>query len=143
MIVAHELGHAKHDDVLTGTVLGALGAATGMGVLGLVLGRRRLLDQAGVDGLGDPRVVPLLLALAVVGSLLSSPVQNTISRAIEARADRAALEATGDPETFIAMQKQLALRSLSDPTPPRWSQFWFGSHPTTLQRIGLAEAVRP
>ena len=143
MIVAHELGHAKHDDVLTGTVLGALGAATGMGVLGLVLGRRRLLEQAGVDGLGDPRVVPLLLALAVVGSLLSSPVQNTISRAIEARADRTALEATADPDTFIAMQKQLALRSLTDPTPPRWSQFWFGSHPTTLQRIGLAEAIGP
>lgn len=141
MIVAHELGHAKHDDVLVGTVLGALGSAFGVGVLGLVLGRRRLLRAAAVDGLGDPRVVPLLLALAVVGSLLASPVQNTISRAIEARADRAALEATGDGATFIEMQRQLALRSLADPTPPTWSQFWFGSHPTTLQRIGLAEAL--
>ncbi|RNM14118.1 M48 family metallopeptidase [Nocardioides pocheonensis] len=142
MIVAHELGHAKHDDVLVGTVLGALGSAFGVGLLGLVLTRRRLLERAEVDGLGDPGVVPLLLALAVVGSLLASPVQNTISRAIEARADRSALQATRDPDTFIAMQKQLALRSLSDPTPPAWSQFWFGSHPTTLQRIGMAEAVR-
>ncbi len=79
-----------------------------------------------------------MLALVAVGALLASPVQNTISRAIEARADRSALEATRDPDTFIAMQRQLALRSLSDPTPPAWSQFWFGSHPTTLQRIGLA-----
>jgi STE24 endopeptidase len=141
VVVAHELGHAKHDDVLLGTVLGALGSAAGIGLLGLVLSRRWLLHRAGADGLGDPRVVPLVLALAVVGSLLTSPVQNTISRAIEARADRAALQATQDPETFIAMQRQLALRSLADPTPPAWSQFWFGSHPTVLQRIGLAEAM--
>lgn len=141
-IVAHELGHARHDDVLVGTVLGALGAAFGVGLLGMVISRRGVLRQAGVRGLGDPGAVPLLLALTVVGSLLASPVQNTISRAIEARADRASLAATGDPETFIQVQKQLALRSLSDPTPPAWSQFWFGSHPTTLQRIGMAEAAR-
>jgi STE24 endopeptidase len=141
-VIAHELGHARHDDVLTGTVLGALGSAAGVGLLGLVLTRRRVLSRTGVDGLGDPRVVPLLMALVVVGSLLASPVQNTISRAIEARADRAALEATRDTETFVAMQKQLALRSLADPTPPAWSQFWFGSHPTTLQRIGMAEALQ-
>lgn len=141
MIVAHELGHAKHQDVLLGTVLGALGSALGVGLLGLVLTRRRVLETTAVDGLHDPRVVPLLLGLALIGSLLASPVQNTISRAIEARADRAALRATGDPSTFVEMQKELALRSLADPTPPAWSQFWFGSHPTTLQRIGLAEAM--
>jgi len=140
-VVAHELGHAKHDDVLTGTVLGALGAAFGLGLLGPLMARPVVLRRSGVTSLGDPRVVGLLLALSVVGSLLASPVQNTISRAIEARADRASLEATHDPETFIAMQKQLALRSLADPTPPRWSQFWFGSHPTTLQRIGMAEQL--
>ena len=141
MIVAHELGHAKHDDVLIGTILGALGSALGVGLLGIVVTRRSVLRHTRVDGLGDPRGVPLLLALAVVGSLLASPAQNTISRAIEARADRTALEATGDQETFVAMQKQLALRSLADPTPPAWSQFWFGSHPTTLQRIGMAEEL--
>jgi STE24 endopeptidase len=140
-IVAHELGHTKHNDVLTGTVLGALGGAFGVGLLGIVLTRRTLLRRTGVAGLGDPRAVPLLLALSMVGTLLASPIQNTISRAVEARADRTSLEATRDPSTFIAMQKQLALRSLSDPTPPAWSQFWFGSHPTTLQRIGMAERV--
>jgi STE24 endopeptidase len=138
VIVAHELGHARHGDVLIGTVLGALGSAFGVGLLGMLLGSRRLLGRAGADGLADPRVVPLVLALVVVGSLLASPAQNTISRAIEARADRSALGATRDPDTFIAMQRQLALRSLADPTPPAWSQFWFGSHPTTLQRIGMA-----
>ncbi|MGO4257963.1 M48 family metallopeptidase [Marmoricola sp. RAF53] len=139
VVVAHELGHARHQDVLAGTLLGAAGSAFGIGLLGLVFSRRRVLDLVG--GPGDVRAVPLLLALVAVGALLASPVQNTISRAVEARADRASLEATGATDTFIAMQRQLALRSLADPTPPRWSQFWFGSHPTVLQRIGLAQAM--
>lgn len=139
VVVAHELGHAKNRDVLTGTVLGALGSAFGVGVLGLVLTSRRVRRRAGLDEPGEAGVVPLLLVLMTVGSLLASPVQNTISRAIEARADRASLAATHDPAAFIAMQRQLALRALADPTPPAWRQFWFGSHPTTLQRIGMAK----
>jgi STE24 endopeptidase len=139
-VVAHELGHARNHDVLLGTVLGAAGVVLGSGLLGLVLGRRRLLDLAGVAHPGQPEAVALVLALAAVGSLLASPVQNVVSRAVEARADRASLAATGDYAGFEKMQEQLAIRSLSD-DPPRWSQFWFGSHPTTVQRIGLARAL--
>ncbi len=137
-IVAHELGHTKHRDVFTGTGLAALGSVLGVGLLGLVLSNRRLLRRTGVGAAGDPRVVPLLLALTAIASIAVSPVQNTISRAVEARADRTALAATGDSAAFISMQRQLSLRSLNDPTPPRVSQFWFGSHPTVLQRIAMA-----
>ncbi|MFL6022565.1 MAG: M48 family metallopeptidase, partial [Marmoricola sp.] len=117
-IVAHELGHAKHQDVLVGTVLGAVGGALGIGLLGLLLADGRLLRRAGTPTAGDPRVLPLLFALIAVGSFVASPIENTMSRAVEARADRTALTVTHDPTTFIAMQKQLSLRSLSDPTPP-------------------------
>ena len=141
VVVAHELGHARHHDVLKGTVLGATGVVLGSGLLGLLLSRRRLLDRAGVTDAGQPEVVALLLAIAALGSLLASPVQNTISRAVEARADRASLEATGDYRGFERTQVQLATRSLSDDDPPWLSQFWFGSHPTTLQRIGMARAL--
>lgn len=141
VIVAHELAHTSHRDVLTGTTLAALGSAFGVGLLGMVFARRGLLGRAGVDGLADPRVVPLLLALTAVGALLASPVESTISRAVEARADRASLEATGEYDEFVAMQRTLALRRLADPTPPAWSQLWFGTHPTTLERIGLAQEL--
>jgi STE24 endopeptidase len=141
VVVAHELAHAKNHDVLLGTSLGAAGVFLGSGLLGLVLGRRRLLDRAGVEDPGQPEAVALLLALAAVGSLLVSPVENTVSRAIEARADRVSIETTRDYRGFEQMQAQLATRSLSDDDPPRWSQYWFGSHPTTLQRIGLARAL--
>lgn len=134
-VVAHELAHARHRDVLVGTTLGAVGAVVAVGVLALVVGawgRRRGLSMA------DPAVVPLVLALVAVGGLLVSPVQSTISRHIELRADVDALEVTDDPGAFIAVQEKLSSRSLSDPTPPAWLHWWFGSHPTTLERIGLA-----
>jgi STE24 endopeptidase len=81
------------------------------------------------------------MALAAVGSFVASPVVNTVSRSIEARADRDSLAATGADEAFVAMQRQLAVRSVRDPTPPAWSQLWFGSHPTVLQRAGLPESL--
>lgn len=142
VVVAHELGHAAHQDVLLGTGLGAVGVAFGVGLLGLLFGSRRLIGWSRVSGAGDPAGVALLLALMTIGTLAASPIENTISRAIEARADRASLAATGDYRDFIEMQKELAVHSLADPTPPAWSQFWFGSHPTALQRIGMAEALR-
>lgn len=141
VVVAHELGHAKNHDVALGTSLGAAGVLLASGLLGLVLRRRRVLTRSGVLGAGDPEVVPLLLALVAVATLVASPVQNTVSRAIEARADRESLAATHDEVGFERLQEELSTRSLSDPEPPVWSQLWFGSHPTTLQRIGLARGV--
>lgn len=131
-VVAHELAHAKHGDVVTGTALGAAGALIGVGLLGLVLvgDGRRDLRRTGT--------VPCLLALVALATLATAPVQNGISRKLEARADETALEQTNDPQAFVALQRRLALRSHADPTPPAWSQFWFGSHPTVLERIGIA-----
>jgi STE24 endopeptidase len=133
-VVAHELSHAKHRDVLVGTTLGAAGAALGVGLLAMVVGRRE--DD---DGVADPRSVPRVLALVAVAGLLASPVQNGISRQVETRADVDALRATGDPAAFVALQQQLVRRSAADLTPPAWSHAWFGSHPTALERIALAQ----
>lgn len=135
-IVAHELGHARHDDVLVGSVLAALGTTAGIGLLGLLLPVVRRRGGA----LRDPVAVPAVLALVALGTLLSSPVNNGLSRQIETRADVDSLQTTRDPQAFVTMQEQLALHSLSD-QPPAWSQLWFGSHPTTLERIAIAEQV--
>jgi len=138
-IAAHELGHVAADDVLTGTLLGALGGAGGVALLGWVMTSPRLLRRAGAVGPEDPAVVPLLLLLVAVGTLVSTPVQNLVSRHVEARTDVAALDLTRDPEAFIAMQRGLAESNLSDPEPPAAWRWFFGSHPTTAERIAMAE----
>jgi STE24 endopeptidase len=141
-IVAHELGHVVHGDVLTGTLTGALGAAAATALLGWLLSWTPLLRRAGADGPGDPRVVPLVLFLLAAGGLLSTPVQNVVSRQIEARADMHALDLTGDPDAFVSMQRRLATTNLSDPDPPTAWQWFFGSHPTAAQRVAAAEDWR-
>jgi STE24 endopeptidase len=132
-VVAHELAHARHDDVLTGSLLGAAGALGGVGLLALLVGGR--------GGVADPRRVPRVLALLVLATVLVSPVENGISRQLETRADVDALRATRDPDGFVALQQDLARRSLADLTSPAWSQWWFGSHPTTMVRIAIARQL--
>jgi STE24 endopeptidase len=138
-ITAHELGHVAGDDVLSGTLLGALGAAGGVALLGWALTSPRLLRRAGAEGPADPRVVPLALLLVAAGTLVATPVQNLVSRQVEARADVHALDLTRDPDSFIAMQRGLAASNLSDPSPPAAWRWYFGSHPTVAERIALAE----
>jgi STE24 endopeptidase len=138
-IVGHELGHVATDDVLTGTLIGALGAGAGVALLGWLLGAAPLLRRAGATGPGDGTVVGLLLFLFAVGSLVSTPVQNVVSRHIEARADRHALDLTQDPASFVAVQRELGAANLNDPDPPAVWQWTFGSHPTVPQRIAFAE----
>lgn len=142
VVIAHELGHAKNDDVVTGTALAAVGAVGGVALLALLLDSRRLRRRAGTTGAGDPAAVLTVLALVAIGGFVVSPVQNTVSRAIEARADRVSIETTGADATFVQMQRRLALTSLADPSPPWLSQLWFGSHPTVLQRAGLPASMR-
>lgn len=125
-VAAHELAHAKHNDVLLGTGLGALGAVVGVCALALLLDSRRVRDRSDTGGAADPRVVAVVIALIGIGGLLSAPLQNGVSRAIEARADRTALQATQDPAAFIELQRSLAVSSLSDPTPPVWAHWWWG-----------------
>ena len=72
-IVAHELGHVAANDVVTGTLMGALGAAAGVAALGWLLSMRRGATALGADSPGDPRIVPLVLFLIAIGTLVSTP----------------------------------------------------------------------
>jgi STE24 endopeptidase len=86
--------------------------------------------------------VPLVLFLFAVGSLVATPVENGVSRHVEARADVHALDLTRDPAAFVEMQRRLAGTNLADPDPPAAWQWFFGSHPTAAQRVALAEDWR-
>jgi len=141
VIVAHELAHAKHDDVLVGTLLGAGGAVVGVSLLALALGSPGLRRRSGTSGAGDPASVALVLAMVAVGGFVTSPLVSSVSRAVEMRADRESLVATGESGAFLQIHRRLSIESVSDPTPPRWSQFWFGSHPTVLERAGLPSSL--
>lgn len=139
LVVAHELGHVARNDVLVGSVLGALGGAAGLCLLAALLRRRSLLDRVGASGPGDPRVVPLVLAVVAVAGVLVGPAVTLVSRRVEARADLHSLQLTGDVETFVASERRLTVTNLGD-LDPGWLPRARSSHPTGPERIALARA---
>jgi STE24 endopeptidase len=140
LVVAHELGHAKRQDVLVGTLVGALLAAAGVCGLFVLLSSSRVLARVGASGPGDPRVLPLVLFLAAVVPLLLAPLTNLVTRHVEARADVHSLELTGDVPTFISTEQRLARTNLSDLDPNPLVYGFFFTHPSSPERIALARA---
>jgi STE24 endopeptidase len=139
-VVAHELGHAAERDVVTGTLVGALGTAAGVVAVHLLGSWTGLLRRAGVESVTDPHGLALLLALAALAGLLAAPAQSLLSRRIEARADDHALALTGDPASVETMERRLAEVNRADVDPPRWEYLLFASHPSVVERIAAARA---
>ncbi len=131
-VSAHELAHVSRSHVWKGVAWFALFAVPAVGLLAWVVRRR--------GGMHDPALVPLALLTAFVLFLATLPAQNAISRRYEAEADWLALEATRDAASDVGLQRRFVLTGLGDPDPPGWSRILLGSHPTALERIGMAEA---
>ncbi len=139
-VVAHELGHVAHNDLLRGLLYIALVAPLGMlftRELGSSLARRGGADPA------TPAAVPAYLFAIMLATFALSVPGNQLSRKVEAAADAFALELTGDPQALIDLQLRLARSNLSDPDPPGLYSTLFATHPPTLERIGSALAAGP
>jgi STE24 endopeptidase len=134
-VVAHELGHVRHDDILRGLAFVALIAP--LGVLFVRLLAEPLLRRAGTDP-GSPAALPAYALGLFLASLVLGMVGNQLSRKVEASADSFALELTHDPHSFIALQRKLTISNLGNPDPPALSHFLLGTHPTAVERIGAA-----
>jgi STE24 endopeptidase len=136
-VVAHELGHADDDDVLVASTIGAAGTAAAVAALALIVSSG-WMRRRGLDGARDPAVAATVLALSTVLTLTGSPVQSLVSRQVEARADRHALELTHNPQAMIDLQQNLAVHNLNDLDPSWPAYVMFATHPTAAQRIAMA-----
>ncbi|MGH3023902.1 MAG: M48 family metalloprotease [Gaiellaceae bacterium] len=134
-VSAHELAHVGERHLWKGLAWFALFAVPGVALLAWLTERR--------GGLRDPGLVPLALLFVFVYVLVAQPLANAVSRRYEAEADWLALQATGDPESAVALEQRFVTTSLSDPTPPAWVTYWLGTHPPPLERIAMAIRRRP
>jgi STE24 endopeptidase len=139
-VVAHELAHVRHRDVLVGTALGAAAAAAAVCLLAALAAGTGLVVRAGAASLADPRSLALLLALAALAGAVVTPIESLVSRRVEARADRHALDLSADPDALARLQRSLALRARSDLDPPAVVYALFATHPTAPERIGAARS---
>jgi STE24 endopeptidase len=131
-VLAHEIAHLAHEDTLKRVGWLALFLVPALALTALLTRRR--------GGLAQPEAIPIAILVLVVLQLAATPLLNLSSRRQEAAADWAALEATKDPAAARGLIRQLATKSLSDPDPPFWVSALYGSHPTMIDRIAMADA---
>ena len=141
-IVAHELGHVRNRDVPRGLLWIAIVAPAATFLI------QRLSERTapGDARLGEGRaqatalaVPAVALSLALVSFVVGS-ASNSLSRSVERRADAYALDLTGNPAAFVAVERKLTVDNIGDPDPPALLHVLFGTHPTTMDRIGAALA---
>ena len=90
-VLAHELSHVKHRDILTSTITASVaGAISTLAQFGMFFGGRD-------DDNRNPLVAILVLILAPVAAIL---IQLPISRGREYEADRGGAEVSGDPRAL-------------------------------------------
>ena len=138
-VLAHELGHHVHGDMLRGLVV--------QGVIGIVTfwvadhTLRAGVGRLGFAGVADPAGLPwLMLVLAMLG-LAVTPVVNAFSRYIERQADDFALALTRNPDGFIGAMERLAMLNLAERRPNRLKEALLFSHPALDRRIARARAT--
>ena len=150
-VIAHELGHVLHRDILISSVAAVLGAAiTQMAYIAMFFGGGRSHDDD-----GPPPIVGLLML--ILGPIAASLIQMAISRAREFDADAAAAKYTGSPQGLISGLQKLegwSQRIPMEATPATAHMFiikpfsgqsfarLFSTHPPTEERIARLQAIR-
>lgn len=139
-VLAHEISHIKHRDMLTGTIAAsAAGAITMLASIGrwaMILGGRSNDDEGG--GIGGL----LMLILAPVAALL---IQMMISRSMEYQADTEAAKITGRPQDLIdALENIHGMHKKALPThATEATQHLLISNPFTLEGVMSLFSTHP
>ncbi len=145
-VMAHELTHVKHRDILISTI-----SATMAGAIGMLANFAMLFG--GRDSEGRPANPIAGLLVALLAPLAASLIQMAISRAREFEADRGGAEISGDPEALAtALQKihryaqgipmeaaerhpETAQMMIMNPLSAGGLRGLFSTHPSTEERV--------
>ncbi|MEK7847648.1 MAG: M48 family metalloprotease, partial [Chloroflexota bacterium] len=132
VIMAHELGHHQHRDILK--LLAAQGATVLVAFYLASLVHPWVASQGGYNGAGDVAAFPGLLLLLLAFGLALRPLSNAYSRHLERDADRYALRLTGNPRAFI----QTMANPVSQYGASPWVEAFFWDHPPYAKRVAPA-----
>jgi heat shock protein HtpX len=150
-VMAHELAHVKHRDILLSTIAATVaGAISSIAQFGFLFGGR------GNDERPNPVVGLIVMILAPIAAML---IQMAISRAREFEADRGGAEICGDPDALAdALAKMeryakglpleaaeahpaTAQMMIINPLTGGGIQNLFSTHPATEMRIARLRAM--
>lgn len=156
-VMAHELAHVKHRDILISTISATMaGAISMLANFAMIYGSR--------DSEGRPTNPIASIAIMILAPLAASLIQMAISRAREFEADRGGAEISGDPRALAsALDKihryargipleaterhpETAQMMIVNPLSAGGLRGLFSTHPATEERVerllALAVAMR-
>lgn len=134
VVVAHELSHHKHHDLIQTLVVDGLLMSTALAMSDVVL------RIAGVPASSLP-ALPLIAVSASVVWLAVTPARHALSRWQERRADQFALAVTGEAEAFAAAVRRVGERNLIEDRPDTLTRLFFHRHPTIEERLAMAASA--
>ena len=151
-VMAHELAHVKHRDILLSTISATMAGAIGMlANFGMMFGGR--------DSEGRPANPVAGILVAILAPLAASLIQMAISRAREFEADRGGAEISGEPAALAsALDKihryaqgiplgpaerhpETAQMMIMNPLSAGGLRGLFSTHPPTEERVAALMAM--
>lgn len=154
-VIAHELSHIKHRDILVSTVAAAIAGAISylaqMAQWAMIFGGGRRDDDDG----GSPFAA---IVMMIVGPIAAMLVQMAISRSREYGADEGGARVSGNPRYLASALRKLEMASKQIPmnANPATSHMFivnplsgggivklFSTHPPIEERIARLEAMSP
>lgn len=139
-IVAHELGHFLHRDVLFGLLRAATMLFVAFAAFGWLTKQPWLLPAFGVGYRDDALAFFVCLLLASIIGPVSAPIGNWISRRAEYQADDYARRTVG-VEPMVSALTRLARDNASTLTPDPLYSLVHHSHPTVPLRVRKLRAM--
>ncbi|OTP71504.1 zinc metalloprotease HtpX [Caballeronia sordidicola] len=153
-VMAHELAHVKHRDILISTVSATMaGAISALANFAMFFGGR--------DSEGRPSNPIASIAVAILAPIAGALIQMAISRAREFEADRGGAQISGDPQALASALEKIHAYASGTPFPtaeqhPATAQMMimnplagggisklFSTHPATEERVArLMEMAR-
>ena len=151
-VMAHELAHVAHRDILLSTI-----SATMAGAISMLANFAMFFG--GRDSEGRPANPIAGLAVALLAPLAASLIQMAISRAREFEADRAGAELSGDPRALASALQKIHAYARGTPMPtaernPATAQMMimnplrggglktlFSTHPSLEERVERLQAM--
>ena len=151
-VMAHELAHIKHRDILISTLSATVaGAISTLANFGLLFGGAQQREEG-----GNPVLALLVMLLAPIAAML---IQFAISRTREFGADRGGAEISGDPRALAEALAKIEAYARGIPMEtaeahPATAQMMivnplsggslrglFSTHPSTVERIARLRAL--
>jgi heat shock protein HtpX len=151
-VVAHELGHVLHRDILISSVAATIaGAITYLSQLAFWFGGSRDDEENRGGGLAA-------ILMMILGPIAAGLIQMAISRTREFSADEASAKYTGSPDELISALQKLEMGVARDPMQdaspasahlfilnpfgPGGMTRMFSTHPSTEERIARLQGMR-